>query len=58
MDQDWVRLYLVLEDNSWTWSPPTERWRARDACRDFVEGTLWDQKRVLRALIVDTGVPV
>lgn len=53
-----MRLYLVLEDNSWTWSPPTERWRARDACRDFVEGTLWDQKRVLRALIVDTGVPV
>lgn len=58
MDQDVVRLFLVLEDNSWTWTPTMPRWKARDAMRDFGEaGEKWDDLHVRRALIVDTGAP-
>lgn len=53
MDHDPVRLYLLLDGNRWTWTPITERWIARAACRDFSEGVPWDGERVRRALIVE-----
>ncbi len=53
MDHDAVRLYLLLAGNRWTWTPITERWKARDACRDFAAGVEWDGERVTQALIVD-----
>ena len=53
MDTDPVRIFVVLESNRWTWTPTCERWRARDALRDFAEGVQWDGERVLRALIVE-----
>jgi hypothetical protein len=53
VDSDPVRLFLVLQDRSWTWSPITTRYLARNAWRDFSEGVLWDGQRVIRALIVE-----
>ena len=53
MDHDAVRLYLLLAGNRWTWTPTTQRWVAREACRDFAAGIEWDGDRVLQALIVD-----
>ena len=55
MDNDPVRIFLVLESEptSWTWTPTTERWRARNAMRDFAEGIEWEGSRVIRALIVE-----
>lgn len=56
MEQERVTVYLVLgplDSVTWTWTPPTNRWRARDMCRDFAHGVQWDGRPVLRALIVD-----
>ena len=53
VDHDAVKLYLLLAGNRWTWTPTTQRWVAREACRDFAAGIEWDGDRVLQALIVD-----
>ncbi len=54
MDNDDVRLLLVLDDGRTTWTNEVmPRWVARDACRDFGAGVLWDGERVKRALIVE-----
>lgn len=55
MDQDSVRLYLLLAGNRWTWTPIAPRWVAREACRDFAAGIEWDGDRVVRALIVEVA---
>jgi hypothetical protein len=53
VDQDPVRLYLLLAGNRWTWTPITDRWTARLAMRDFVDDPTWEGSRVIRALIVE-----
>jgi hypothetical protein len=55
MDNDPVRIFLVLESKptSWTWTPTTTRYIARNAMRDFAEGIEWEGSRVIRALIVE-----
>jgi len=55
MDQDTVRISLVLgpaDDVRHTYTQPMPRWVARDALRDFAHGVQWDERPVLRALIV------
>lgn len=52
--QDEVVVYMVLDTEpvSWTYSPKMPRWRAVDFCRDLAT-IEWDDKRVIRALIVE-----
>jgi hypothetical protein len=57
MDNDPVRIFLVLESEptSWTWTPITCRWMARAAIHDFSQGVEWEGSRVIRALIVEVS---